>query len=175
MTKVTLPDSITVSRIQQLHPVVAGEVMELYEKLLKKGIGIRIVQGFRTFAEQDALYAQGRTKPGNKVTNARSGQSYHNYGLAIDFCLLTDTNSDGKKEISWDTTIDLNNDQLSDWMQVVDLFKKSGWKWGGDFKSIKDKPHLEKAFGLSFVTLGSTSNNGTIRNFTIPGVYIKVN
>jgi hypothetical protein len=47
------------------------------------------VQGVRTFAEQDALYAQGRTRKGLRVTNAKGGQSYHNYGLAADCALLT--------------------------------------------------------------------------------------
>ena len=51
-------------------------------------------QGFRTFALQDALYAQGRTTPGAIVTNAKGGQSPHNYGLAVDVTLLTPRGAD---------------------------------------------------------------------------------
>ncbi|WP_318566507.1 M15 family metallopeptidase [Peribacillus simplex] len=77
---------------------------------------MKITHGFRLFAEQNALLAQGRTKPGNKVTNARGGQSMHNYGLAIDICLIT---SDGKKAV-WDTKADFNKGGKSDWMEVVE-------------------------------------------------------
>lgn len=50
----------------------------------KHGIKLRVAQATRTIAQQNALYAQGRTAPGRIVTNAKGGESYHNYGLAID-------------------------------------------------------------------------------------------
>ena len=80
-------DKITEERIKLLHPKVKDEVFSIIEeanKLLIPGVEVRIVQGLRTIDEQNALYAQGRTKPGKKVTNAKGGQSYHNYGLAVD-------------------------------------------------------------------------------------------
>jgi peptidoglycan L-alanyl-D-glutamate endopeptidase CwlK len=45
---------------------------------------IRVVQGLRSWTEQDALYAMGRTAPGKIVTNVKGGYSYHNYGMAVD-------------------------------------------------------------------------------------------
>ena len=81
---------------------------------------MRIVQGLRTFPEQDALYAQ---RP--KVTNAKGGQSYHNYGLAIDFCLIIDG-----KQVSWNSTKDSDNDHVADWEEVIRIFEAAGWKSG---------------------------------------------
>ena len=54
--------------------------------LAAQGLTVEVVQGLRTFAEQDALFAQGRSKKGQIVTNAKGGQSNHNYGLAVDLC-----------------------------------------------------------------------------------------
>jgi peptidoglycan LD-endopeptidase CwlK len=128
-------DKITEERIKLLHPFirekVTNAVNEANSKLTKHS-EIRIVQGLRTFAEQDKLFNQ---KP--KVTNAKGGQSIHNYGLAIDFALLID-----KKEISWNLVTDWDGDKVSDWMEVVTVFKKYGFKWGGEWK-FKDNPHFE--------------------------------
>ena len=100
---------------------------------------VRVTQGLRTFAEQDALYQQGRTKSGKKVTNAKAGQSIHNYGFAVDICLIIDG-----KTASWDTTKDWDNDQVADWYECVKIFAKHGWEWGGNWKTFKDLPHFDK-------------------------------
>ncbi|WP_054941705.1 M15 family metallopeptidase [Paenibacillus ihuae] len=129
----------------KLHPVLMAGASALIQRCYAKGIPIVITQGMRTIAEQNALYAQGRTTKGNIVTNARGGSSYHNYGLAIDFALLL---PDGKS-ISWDTSRDGNNDRLADWQQVAQEAKKLGFAWGGDWSSFKDYSHLEMTFGLT--------------------------
>jgi peptidoglycan L-alanyl-D-glutamate endopeptidase CwlK len=98
-------------------------------------------------AEQDALYAQGRKKPGKKVTNAKAGQSIHNYGLAVDIVLIIDG-----KTASWDVKADWDNDRKADWMECVEIFKKHGWDWGGDWRTFKDMPHFEKK-GYTWRTL----------------------
>ncbi|WP_051424674.1 M15 family metallopeptidase [Paenibacillus graminis] len=110
-----------------------------------------ITQGLRTIAKQDALYAQGRTKPGPIVTNARGGHSYHNYGLAIDFALLQ---PDGRN-VSWDMNRDGNGDRVADWKGVVQQAKALGFEWGGDWTSIKDYPHFQMTFGLVLSALRS--------------------
>lgn len=143
-------DAISIPRVAALHPKIRMEVAELIDKAEEKlpGVAIRIVQGLRTFAEQDALYAKGRTAPGPRVTNSKGGQSYHNYGLAIDFALMYDKDNNGTWEsLSWDTLKDFDKDGESDWMEVVDIFEQAGYVWGGRFVSIKDNPHLEKTFG----------------------------
>lgn len=143
-------DKVSVGRVALLHPKVMGEVFQIVEEIESKwpaNAAIRIVQGLRTIEEQDALYAQGRTKPGKIVTKAKGGSSFHNYGLAIDFALLYDKDGNGSFEsLSWDV-------KDPRWMEVVKAFEDRGWFWGGKFSSIKDYPHLQKTFGYKWQQL----------------------
>lgn len=156
-------DKPTLDKIALLHPEIRWEVEELIRKandLISPEITIRIVQGLRTIEEQNELYAQGRTKPGKIVTNAKFGQSYHCYGLAFDFAFLVNG-----KEISWDTNKDWDKDLIPDWMEVVNVFKSAGYAWGGDWKSIVDKPHIQKNFGYTWRQLLEKYN----KEYFIPG------
>lgn len=137
-----IKDGPTRNRIKKLHPLIRQDVIDAILEINEGGVNIRITYGLRTFAEQDKLYAKGRTIKGSKVTNAKGGQSYHNYGLAIDFCLL---HKDGK--VSWSMHEDLDKDGKKDWKEVVDAFKKRGFEWGGEWTTFKDNPHLQKIFG----------------------------
>lgn len=141
-------DKVSRERIEKLHPKIKDEVMNLVDRIntciLQGSAKVRISQGLRTIAEQDALFAQGRTKPGKKVTNAKGGQSIHNYGLAVDIVLIING-----KTASWDTKADFDKDGQADWMEVVHIFKQAGYTWGGDWRTFKDMPHFEKTFGLS--------------------------
>lgn len=135
-------DNITKIRIEQLHPSVVTEMMKIITECNTALTGrsqVRITQGLRTFSEQDDLYAIGRTKPGKKVTNAKGGQSVHNYGFAVDICLIIDG-----KIASWDIKKDWDNDGVADWDECVKIFAKYGWSWGGNWTSFKDMPHFEK-------------------------------
>ncbi|RXZ84166.1 M15 family peptidase [Paenibacillaceae bacterium] len=129
--------SKSVTRLSGLLPVVRAAAERLIDRAFARGIPILITQGLRTIAEQDALYAQGRTAPGKIVTNARGGYSNHNFGVAIDFVRLE---PDGRN-ISWDVN--------KDWMTVVEIAKEMGFSWGGDWTSFKDYPHFEMTFGLT--------------------------
>ncbi|AWV35142.1 M15 family metallopeptidase [Paenibacillus odorifer] len=148
------------ARLIGLHPVVLAAATVLIERCYSRGVPILITQGLRTIAEQNGLFAQGRTqaelnaaglssvkaqpdKP--KVTNAKGETSYHNFGLAIDFALLL---PDGK-QVSWDLKRDGDGDKVADWMEVVQEAKALGFEWGGDFVSIKDAPHFQITFGLT--------------------------
>lgn len=168
-------DTASISRVAALHPAIKDEVKALIDKAEAKlgdHTAIRIVQGLRTFPEQQALYEQGRTKPGNRVTNSQQGQSYHNYGLAIDFALLYDTDGNGSFEtLSWDTAKDFNHDGESDWLEVVDIFEAANYVWGGRFTSIKDNPHLEKTFGNNWRILLDRYNK---KDFIIGGNYVRL-
>lgn len=155
-----MTDQISLDRLNQLHPAIKDEAIEAYLeacRLTPKGIHPFITQTVRSFAESDELYAKGRTKPGAIVTNAKAGQSYHNYGLAIDFVIQVNGT------FSW--KVDKN------WMIVVDCFKKRGFTWGGDFKSIPDAPHFEKTLGNNWKILLAKHNSGDF----IPGeTYVNV-
>ena len=160
-----MKDQITLQRIETLHPAVRQEVKNIYENEIVPALSGKAICRFaytlRTFAEQDALYAQGRTKlydsNGKKlgvVTKAKGGQSIHNYGLALDIVLIKDTNGDGSFDTaSWEDTIDFDKDGKADWREIVNIFKKYNWVWGGDWTSFKDKPHFEKTFGHTWRTL----------------------
>lgn len=127
-----------------LHPAVEENRDRLIERAEEIGITIAITDGFRSVEEQDALYSQGRSKPGNIVTYARGGESYHNYGLAIDFALRLDNG-----EVVWDIGRDDNENGDPDWFEVAEIGKELGFDWGGDWRNFKDYPHLEMTFGLS--------------------------
>ncbi len=139
-----MSDKVSISRIAKLHPKLRSEAATILLEIQSKNIDIRVTQGLRTIEEQNILYNQGRTSPGKIVTNAKGGDSLHNYGLAIDFCML---HKDGT--ISFSMNEDIDNDGKRDWIEVVEVFKKYGWTWGGDFKSITDTPHFEKTFGYT--------------------------
>ncbi|WP_339248272.1 M15 family metallopeptidase [Paenibacillus sp. FSL R10-2796] len=140
-------------RLVGLHPFVLAAATVLIERCYVRGVPIVITQGLRTIAEQDALYAQGRTKPGSIVTNAKGGYSYHNFGLAVDFALLLPNGS----SVSWDMNRDYNGNNIKDWIEVVEEAKKLGFDWGGDWTSFKDYPHFQMAFGLTLTQLRAGS------------------
>jgi peptidoglycan L-alanyl-D-glutamate endopeptidase CwlK len=72
-------------KIEDLHPYVAKLCKQFVAACKKEGIDVLITSTYRDNESQAAIYAQGRTKPGRIVTNAKAGQSFHNYRLAFDF------------------------------------------------------------------------------------------
>ena len=127
-----------------LHPIVEKKRDQLVAEAAEIGIDVVITDGYRSPEEQDVLHSQGRSMSGNVVTYAEAGESYHNYGLAIDYALRLDDGS-----VVWDITRDDNGNGESDWFEVADIGKKLGFDWGGDWQRFKDYPHLEMTFGLS--------------------------
>lgn len=139
-------DKITLDRIELLHPKLRDEVKKMYAEItqaLSNGVICRFTHTLRTIKEQNDLYAKGRTIKGQIVTNAKGGQSFHNYGLAIDIVLIVN----GKA--TWERGQDFDKDGQPDFMEVVKIFKKYGWEWGGDWVTFKDYPHFQKTFGYT--------------------------
>jgi peptidoglycan LD-endopeptidase CwlK len=100
----------------------------LVQKAAANGITIKVISGLRTYAEQDALYAKGRTAPGPKVTNAKGGYSNHNFGIAFDIGVFS------------------GNSYLPDspkYKAVGALGMDLGLDWGGNWTSIVDQPHFQ--------------------------------
>lgn len=137
-------DPIEAPPVTALHPIVFIKQTELIAETSKAGITILVTDGFRSSEEQNAIYAKGRTTEGKVVTQVQGGHSYHNYGLAIDFALRTK-----KGEVIWDMEYDGNKNGRSDWMEVVEIAKRLGFSWGGDWKNFPDYPHLQMDFGYS--------------------------
>jgi peptidoglycan L-alanyl-D-glutamate endopeptidase CwlK len=117
-------------RLQQIHPALASAVRATVADLARRGIVVEVVQGLRTYKEQDDLYAKGRTTPGPIVTQARGGQSNHNFGLAVDLCPFTNDKPD------W-------NAPMSVWAAIGAAAEAHGLEWGGQWKKFLDKPHVQ--------------------------------
>jgi peptidoglycan L-alanyl-D-glutamate endopeptidase CwlK len=127
-----------------VHPFVEEQMNQLIKQAAERGIVIVITDDFRSAEDQELLYQKGRTTDGNIVTFARGGESYHNFGLAIDFALKTPSGN-----VIWDMEYDGNRNSKDDWTEVVEMAKALGFEWGGDWARFKDYPHLEMDFGLS--------------------------
>ena len=100
----------------------------LVQKAALNGIQIKIISGFRTYAEQNKLYAQGRTKSVPKVTNAREGYSNHNFRVAFDAGIF-----EGRKYLG----------ESVKYRAVGVLGTDLGLEWGGNWTSIVDQPHFQ--------------------------------
>jgi peptidoglycan LD-endopeptidase CwlK len=130
-------DSVSEARLQNIHPLLADKVRQMSTMLEQEGVAIRVVQGLRTWAEQDALYAQGRTAPGNIVTNCPGGKSYHNFGLAVD--CVPSTQAPGQPFApDW-------NDQHPKWQRMVAVGTSLGLDSGANWRTFKDYPHFQLA------------------------------
>ena len=138
-------DQLSIDRIAQAHPKIREELKQYYiecNNLLPKGVRLRFAYVYRSIAEQNVLYNQ---RP--KVTNAKGGQSIHNYGLAFDYVIMLDKDNNGTFEtIEWDLKSPYHR-------VVVNYFRSNGYEWGGDWASFKDYPHFQKAFGESWRSL----------------------
>ena len=124
---------------EALHPRLQALASKLKEKCEEQGIKILFSECVRTIAEQDALYAQGRTKPGSIVTNAKGTtySSQHQWGIAVDIYLDMDVDGDGNK------SDDAFNNSTGLFERVGAIGVSIGLGWGGTWKSIKDRPHFD--------------------------------
>lgn len=141
----------SVNRIGVVHPSLKEYTIELIKRCYEEGIYVQISSGFRSNEDQAYIYGQGRPNyiwngkkygsKGSVVSNAMPGMSIHNYGLAIDYFLVSD---DGNKSL-W-----MVNDK---WRRVAAIAKSMGFEWGGDWKSFRDYPHLQYNKSLSIAQL----------------------
>jgi peptidoglycan LD-endopeptidase CwlK len=112
----------------------------------ERNIVLIITQTYRTFAEQDALYAKGRTAPGPKVTNAKGGWSYHNWRRAFDVAI---------RDFPGDATPDDVYD--GPWALVGSLGEHLGLEWGGRWAHFPDLPHFQLTKGITLTQLNARS------------------
>lgn len=155
------PDTITIERIKEIHPKLKTELSEIYSEIVERNLPVRFTDVFRSIADQNVLFEQGRSKPGRVVTHARGGQSFHNYGLAVDFCLLTMDANDTPSAI-WEMQTDFNKNSQNDWGEVVFIFKHFGWEWGGEWIKFTDTPHFQKTFNYTTKDLLDKHQNGEV-------------
>lgn len=134
-------------RLSLVHPDLASRGRIMIAACARRGVHLEVVQGLRTFAEQDALFNQPRDgrdndgdgridEPDECVTRARGGQSNHNYGIAFDVCPFVNGKPDWKAS---DAT----------WKIIGQEGVRAGLEWGGNWKNFVDRPHFELPTGLS--------------------------
>ncbi|MBK6006411.1 M15 family metallopeptidase [Ramlibacter ginsenosidimutans] len=128
LTAFSRVDERSERNIATLLPEVQPMARMLVQKAAANGIDIRVISGLRSYEEQDALYAQGRTAPGNIVTKARGGYSNHNFGIAFDVGVFS-----GSKYLP----------ESPKYKAVGVLGQELGLEWGGSWTSLVDEPHFQ--------------------------------
>jgi len=121
-------DNRSEQSIATLRPEVRPMARALVQKASLSGIRIKVISGLRSYAEQDALYAQGRSTPGNVITNVKGGYSNHNFGIAFDVAVF-----EGNKYLP----------ESVKYKAVGVLGTDLGLEWGGNWKTVVDQPHFQ--------------------------------
>jgi len=119
--------------LAKVNPQLADKVRAAAALLANSGTHLLVVSGLRTAAEQNALYAQGRTTPGHIVTKARAGHSMHNYGLAVDIVPYL-TGATG--QLNW-------RPNTPQFRAMVSALESQNLVWGGTWKSFPDDDHFQ--------------------------------
>lgn len=125
--------------LNELFPSVADKARKMIALCKEQGIDLLVTSTYRDKESQNALYAQGRTTAGKRVTNARGGQSFHNWRVAFDVVPLRN----GKPV--WGTA----GADLELWKQVGTIGKAVGLEWAGEWRTFKEYPHFQFTGGLS--------------------------
>ncbi len=132
--------------LPKVRPLFVQLLDSLQEHFEPKGVTPKYITGTRTFEEQEALFAKGRTAPGRRVTNARGGFSNHNFGIAVDIGLF----------------------RGADYLEDSPLYKEIGGvvakfpqlEWGGSWKTIVDEPHVQYRTGKTTAQLRDMVKSG---------------
>ena len=124
------------SKLVGVHPRLIAAAKRILYAMAELGHPMVVTDGLRSLEQQAFLYAQGRTKPGKVVTNADGVRAKSNHqakddglGYAIDCAFLVN----GRP--SWD--------DAHPWRLYGEAAKSQGLRWGGEFKTIVDRPHIE--------------------------------
>lgn len=114
-------------------PLVQRKADAVVTEMARRGHPVRLVEGYRSFERQTELYNQGRTNDLPIVTNAKAGESYHNYGVAVDFVFRREG----------------YNASDSLWQLLGEVGKRQGFEWGGDWTGFVDRPHFQLRQGYT--------------------------
>lgn len=122
--------------LNELLPIVKQKAQALIDSCKKEGINLVVTGTYRSSAEQDAIYQQGRITPGQIVTNAKGGQSLHNWRVAFDCVPIVSG------------VAEYGNDAL--WGKIAILGTSLGLEWGGSWTTFPDKPHFQYTLGYDW-------------------------
>lgn len=148
-------DERTERNIATLMPPAQALARQFMKAAASFPLSVRILSGSRTYAEQDAIYAIGRTNQVGKatVTNAKGGQSNHNFGIAWDVGIFE---ANGRY---MDGSLKKDDKAYSDLAALAKATVQS-LEWGGDWKKFTDKPHYQLATGKSAAQVNSLFEAG---------------
>lgn len=125
--------------LDDLLPEVKEKAQAFIAACLLEGIDVIVTSTYRDFESQTALYNQGRTTKGAIVTNAKAGESYHNFRCALDFAPVVN----GK--INWNDT--------KTFTRCGEIAESVGLEWAGRWKSFKELAHVQFTAGLTLADL----------------------
>lgn len=144
-----IADPRSEKNLATLEPVTAKLVRELLRRLQAENLNFKVTSGTRTFAEQTALYNQGRLTKGDIVTKAKAGQSWHNFGVAADLTLF---DKSGKRP-KWDG---------AEYDRMGEIAQELGLEWGGSWRKFRDRPHVQRPLGLTLAQARSKYPKGIV-------------
>jgi peptidoglycan L-alanyl-D-glutamate endopeptidase CwlK len=137
---------ISSRKLEDLLPAVQRKFHLFAGRLEQEGIDILCISTFRDSESQNALYEQGRSLPGHIVTNAKGGESFHQYRCAFDAVPL----KDGKP--LWNV-FDKDNKMVPTWETVAKVAEEVGLEWAGNWHSFKEYDHFQWTNGLTLKDL----------------------
>lgn len=156
-------DDVSELRLARVHPKLADLIRKLSDQLALEGISIRVTQGLRSWEEQAALYAQGRTAPGPEVTKAPPGSSYHNFGLAVDVVPMMPLGPD------WNVGHPV-------WKRIISVGESLGLVSGSNWRTFPDFPHFQFTGSLPVspndYVRASYSQGGIAAVWTAAGLFV---
>ena len=121
--------------IDDLLPAAKERVEAFIKACERDGIDLLVTSTYRDGESQNALYAQGRSKPGKIVTNAKAGFSFHNYRCAVDVVPIVNGKCVWDDPKLWDT--------------IGRHGKDAGLEWAGNWMSFPETPHFQYTGGLT--------------------------
>lgn len=156
----TILDQPTKSRIAELYQPFAEKMFNIYFNMYEKyGMRMRCTEGLRSYEKQQTLYDQGRKVPGKILTNAKPGQSLHNFGLAADSCFVGN-----------DPFLDHSFNGAVMWEAFGNFVKMESLAWGRYIPGIDDLVHVENRYGMALGDLQYLMSQGGL-----PLIYKEIN
>jgi peptidoglycan L-alanyl-D-glutamate endopeptidase CwlK len=149
---------LSVSRINTLDSRLVHSAMKVFDKCMRNRIALYIVWGKRSDEEQELLFRYGRDIPGSILTTRRGGHSAHNYGMALDFCLLQDAHM-----MTWEDCYPRTYWRQK-WWKVVQYFEEEGWEAGWRWPSF-EPGHVENLLGKTISELKNEREQAKIRDY----------
>lgn len=128
--------------LKELHPLALAKFQEFLDLAKHQGLDVLVTSTYRSIDEQNLLYEQGRSSPGKIVTNARGGESFHNFRVAIDIVPLRS----GKP--LWDV-YDSNAKLLPEWKLLGDIAESLEIEWAGNWRRFREYAHFQYTQGLT--------------------------